>query len=105
VGAASRGRRIERGTPGTRCAAEAGGPCCEGLFEVSISPNAAIFRQKREAAAKEAAEPNDLHHAEIALVHANVVKVTATSRQEFRRRLCWRRSLRFSSETSVIQLY
>jgi hypothetical protein len=45
----------------------------EGYWGILISPNASLFRHKREAAAKEADELNDLHQAEIALAHANVV--------------------------------
>jgi hypothetical protein len=45
----------------------------EGYWGILISPNASLFRHKREAAAREADELNDLHQAEIALAHANVV--------------------------------
>jgi hypothetical protein len=40
---------------------------------VLISPNASLFRQKREVATREADELNDLHQAEIVLARANVV--------------------------------
>ena len=46
----------------------------EGYWGILISPNASLFRHKREAAAaREADELNDLHQAGIALAHANVV--------------------------------
>jgi hypothetical protein len=52
----------------------------KGYWGVPISPNAAILRQKREAAAKEVAEMNDLHQAAIALACADVVNCNIAAR-------------------------